>query len=70
MLLLLSIAAIASPLRSSATLGGSTFALLESYRDVEKIMARRGIVVTYEAIREWCLKFGQTYANELRRRRP
>ncbi len=30
----------------------------------------RGIVLTYETIREWCLKFGQTYANELRRRRP
>jgi putative transposase len=26
--------------------------------------------VTYETIRQWCLKFGQTYANELRRRRP
>ena len=33
-------------------------------------MAVRGITLTYEAIREWCLKFGQTYANELRRRRP
>ena len=41
-----------------------------SYRDVEEIMAVRGITLTYEAIREWCLKFGQTYANELRRRRP
>jgi putative transposase len=41
-----------------------------SYRDVEEIMAVRGVVVTYEAIREWCRKFGQTYANELRRRRP
>ncbi len=34
------------------------------------MMAVRGIVVTYETIREWCLKFGQTYANYLRRRRP
>ena len=33
-------------------------------------MAQRGIVVTYETVRQWCLKFGQTYANELRRRRP
>jgi putative transposase len=41
-----------------------------SYRDVEEIMAVRGVVVTYETIREWCLKFGQTYANRLRRRRP
>jgi putative transposase len=30
----------------------------------------RGVTLTYEAIREWCLKFGQTFANELRRRRP
>jgi putative transposase len=30
----------------------------------------RGIVVTYEAIRKWCRKFGQSYANQLRRRRP
>jgi putative transposase len=26
--------------------------------------------VTYETVRQWCLKFGQTYANELRHRRP
>jgi putative transposase len=32
--------------------------------------AQRGIVVTYETVRQWCLTFGQTYANELRRRRP
>jgi putative transposase len=41
-----------------------------SYRDVEEILAERGVVVTYETIRQWCRKFGQTYANELRRRRP
>ena len=41
-----------------------------SYRDVEEMMAVCGVIVTYEAIREWCLKFGQTYANGLRRRRP
>ena len=28
-----------------------------SYREVEEIMAVRGVIVTYEAIREWCLKF-------------
>jgi putative transposase len=39
-----------------------------SFRDVEEILAQRGIVVTYETVRQWCLKFGQTYANELRRR--
>ena len=41
-----------------------------SFRDVEEFLAQRGIVVTYETVRQWCLKFGQTYANELRRRRP
>ncbi len=33
-------------------------------------MFARGVVVSYETIRQWCAKFGQTYANGLRRRRP
>jgi putative transposase len=41
-----------------------------SYRDVEELLAERGVVVTYETVRQWCRKFGQVYANELRRRRP
>jgi putative transposase len=41
-----------------------------SFRDVEEIMAMRGVTLSYEAIREWSRKFGQIYANELRRRRP
>jgi putative transposase len=41
-----------------------------SYRDVEELMAERGVSLTYEAVRYWCRKFGQTYANALRRRRP
>jgi putative transposase len=40
-----------------------------SYRDVEELVCERGIVVTYEAIRQWCLKFEQAYANQLRHRR-
>jgi putative transposase len=40
------------------------------YRDVEELLAQRGVEVTYETVRQWCLKFGQTYANQLRRRRP
>ena len=32
-------------------------------------MAERGVVLTYESIRRWCLKFGQIYANRLRQRR-
>jgi len=41
-----------------------------SYRDVEELLAERGVVVTYETVRQWCHKFGQVYANDLRRRRP
>ncbi len=37
-----------------------------SYRDGEEIMAQRGIVLTYETVRQWCQKFGQTAANELK----
>lgn len=33
-------------------------------------MLERGIVVSYETVRRWCTKFGQTYAGALRRRRP
>jgi transposase-like protein len=39
-------------------------------RDVEEILLERGVIVTYEAIRKWCRKFGQRYANQLRRRCP
>jgi putative transposase len=41
-----------------------------SYRDVEELLCARGIIVTYEAICEWCRKFGQQYTHQLRRRRP
>jgi putative transposase len=41
-----------------------------SFRDVEEMLAQRGVVLTYETVRAWCLKFGQTYANDLRRRSP
>ena len=41
-----------------------------SFRDIKELMASRGIVVRYETIRQWTLKFGQGYANELRRRQP
>ncbi len=41
-----------------------------SFRDVEELLFARGIIVTYETVRQWCRKFGQVYANQLRRRRP
>ncbi len=40
-----------------------------SFRDVEDLLAERGITVTYEAIRQWCLRFGLDYARRLRHRR-
>jgi putative transposase len=41
-----------------------------NYHDVEELLFARGVTVTYEAIRKWCRKFGQSYANALRHRRP
>jgi putative transposase len=41
-----------------------------SFRDIEDLLAERGIIVTHEAIRQWCLRFGREYANSIRRRRP
>jgi putative transposase len=41
-----------------------------SFRDVEEMLAMRGVSLTYETVRESCLKFGQAYANGLRRRSP
>ena len=40
-----------------------------SFRDVEDLLAERGVSVTYESIRQWCLTFGLDYARRLRRRR-
>jgi putative transposase len=41
-----------------------------SYRDVEDLLAERGLDVSYETARRWVLKFGPLFARELRRRRP
>jgi putative transposase len=40
-----------------------------SLRDVEDLLAERGIQVSYETIRRWCAKFGPSFAHQLRRRR-
>ncbi len=40
-----------------------------SYRDVEDLLAERGIVVSYESIRSWCNKFGPAYARSIKKRR-
>ena len=43
-----------------------------SYRDIEELLAERGIDVSYETVRRWCAKFGAAYAKRLRatRSRP
>src|SRR5690349_11208411 len=41
-----------------------------SLRDIEMILAERGVLLTYETIRRWCRKFGESFANSMRRRRP
>ncbi|MET7296570.1 IS6 family transposase [Streptomyces griseoloalbus] len=46
------------------------FRLPLSFREVEELMLERGVIVSYETVRRWCVKFGQGYANGLRRRRP
>jgi len=39
-----------------------------SFRDIEEILASRGVVVSYESIRQWCLKFTPSYARSLRKK--
>src|SRR4051812_41095396 len=41
-----------------------------SYRDVEELVAERGLDISYETVRSWVLKFGPVIARRLRRRRP
>ena len=41
-----------------------------SLRDIELILAARGIVVSDETVRRWCKKFAASFADRLRRRRP
>jgi len=41
-----------------------------SLRHVDEILAVRGVVVSHETVRQWALKFGQSFANQIRRRLP
>ena len=45
------------------------FRFTMSYRDVEDLLAERGIDVSYETVRLWVLKFGQAYAQRICKRR-
>jgi putative transposase len=50
--------------------GWLSYRFLLGYRDVDELLAERGIAVSYETIRRRCRTFGRTVADELRRRRP
>src|SRR5215470_11784844 len=39
-------------------------------RMVEELLAARGIIVSHETVRQWARKFGQPFANRIRRRLP
>jgi putative transposase len=39
-----------------------------SFREVEELLAERGVTVTYESVRQWCQKFGPDYARKLKKR--
>src|ERR1700746_3665560 len=41
-----------------------------SLRMVEEMLAARGIIVSHETLRQWARKFGQDFANQIRRRLP
>jgi putative transposase len=41
-----------------------------SLRMIEEMLAARGIIVSHESVRQWALKFGQDFANQIRRRLP
>ena len=40
-----------------------------SFRNVEELLAERGVEVSYESIRQWCSRFGPNYAHKLKKRR-
>jgi len=41
-----------------------------SYRNVEDLLAERGVDTSYESVRRWVMKFGRVYAQRIRNRRP
>jgi putative transposase len=52
-----------------AIIARAVWRFARSYRDVAELLAERGVLVTYETVRQRCRQFGKTYANGLRRRR-
>src|SRR5918998_1129072 len=41
-----------------------------SLRMIEEMLAARGIIISHETVRQWARKFGQAFANQIRRRLP
>ncbi len=41
-----------------------------SLRDIELLLAERGVTVSYATVRRWCQKFGESFAHAIRRRQP
>jgi putative transposase len=41
-----------------------------SLRMIEEMLAARGILISHETVRQWAMKFGQTFAHQMRRRQP
>jgi putative transposase len=38
-----------------------------SFRDIEELLASKGVVVSYETIRQWCKKYGSIYCNQIKK---
>ena len=57
-------------LRSDILSGSTSVRFTLSYRDVEDILAERGLMISNESIRRWVLKFGPIFARHLRAIRP
>jgi putative transposase len=63
-------AAIGSRPRSSRNAIWLYLRVTLSYRDVEELLAERGLEISYETVRRWVLKFGPMIARRLRQRHP
>ena len=50
--------------------GGPNFRLPTSLRNVEDMLAQRGINISYETVRRWSVEFGLAYGRKLRRAHP
>jgi hypothetical protein len=66
----ISLAAIAFRPKSSSTRSWLYIRFTLSFRDVEDLLAERGIMVAYEPVRRWVNHFGPTVAVDLRKRHP